>query len=537
MQLPLTPVRFLRYARDQFPDKTAVICGDLRLTYSQFAERCARLAAALREAGAKPGDRIAFLSTNCHRLLEAYYGVLEASCILLPLNIRLSPEELAFVLNDAEARFLFLDPLFLPLAEALRPVVPSIETFILLEGRAEASWIAERNYEQLLSCSLPVDIDYIHIDENSVAELFYTSGSSDRPKGVMLTHRNVYLHALSVIAAGQTSPTTLGDMSCRSVLLHTIPLFHANGWGTAHTITLVGGTHVMIHHFNPIEVFRLIEREHVTTCAMVPTMASALVHSAERKKYDLTSLRVITIGGAASTPALVKEVEEKLGCSCISGYGLTETCPTLAKSAVKTNVAWLGEERYAGQAMTGFAIPGVELRVVDSEGNEVVHDAVAMGEIVVRGDGVMEGYWRQTESTKAAMEGGWLHTGDIATVDANNYLHIVDRKKDIIVSGGENISSLEVEKVLLTHPAVYEAVVIPVPDEKWGEAPKALVVLKLGARTTPAELIEFCRCHLAHYKCPHSIEFLESLPKTGTGKLLKRELKQKYATAPNRVVS
>ena len=537
MQLPLTPIRFLRYAREQFPEKTGVICRNEQFTYSQFAERCARLATALRTAGARHGDRIAFLSTNCHRLLEAYYGVLEASCILLPLNIRLSPEELAFVLNDAEARFLFLEPMFLPLVDALRPIVPSIEAFVLLHGTPEASWIAEQNYEQLLSSSMPFADDFVDIDETSVAELFYTSGSSDRPKGVMLTHRNVYLHALSVIAAGQTSPTTLGDMSCRSVLLHTIPLFHANGWGTAHTITLVGGTHVMIHHFNPSEVFRLIECERVTSCAMVPTMVTALLHSPERKKYDLSSLQVITIGGAASSQALVKEVEEKLGCACISGYGLTETCPTLAKSAVKATVPWVGEERCAGQAMTGFAIPGVELRIVDSEGNDVAHDGVAMGEIVVRGDGLMEGYWRQPDATKAAIKGGWFHTGDIATVDAFNYFRIVDRRKDIIVSGGENISSLEVERVLLAHASVYEAAVIPVPDERWGEAPKALIVLKLGARTTAAELIEFCRAHLAHYKCPHSIEFLESLPKTGTGKLLKRDLKQKYAMARNSAVS
>lgn len=537
MQLPLTPVRFLRYAHEQFPEKIGVICGGQRFTYAQLAERSARLATALRDAGARHGDRVAFLSTNCHRLLEAYYGVLEGSCILLPLNIRLSPEELAFVLNDAEARFLFFEPTFLPLADALRPIVPSIESFVLLNGTPEHLWVHEQNYEQLLSHSMPSGDDFIHIDENSVAELFYTSGSSDRPKGVMLTHRNVYLHALSVIAAGQTSPTTLGDMSCRSVLLHTIPLFHANGWGTAHTITLVGGTHVMIHHFNPIEVFRLIERERVTSCAMVPTMVTALLHSPERKKYDLSSLQMITIGGAASSQALVKEVEEKLGCACISGYGLTETCPTLAKSAAKTNVPWVGEERYFGQAMTGFAIPGVELRVVDSEGNDVAHDGVAMGEIVVRGDGLMDGYWRQPEATRAAMEGGWFHTGDIATADTHNYFRIVDRRKDIIVSGGENISSLEVETVLLAHPSVYEAVVIPVPDEKWGEAPKALVVLKLGACTSSLELIDFCRSHLAHYKCPHSIEFLESLPKTGTGKLLKRELKQKYATAHKSAIS
>lgn len=531
MKIPLTPVRFLRYAREQFPDKIAIVCDDQRFTYSQFAERSARLASALLAAGARPGDRVAFLTANCHRLLEAYFGVLEACCVLLPLNIRLAPEELGFVLNDAEARFLFLDPLFVPVVESFRPVVPGVERFFLLDGQPREEWLNKEPYDEVLAAFPPLARDFTHIDEDSVSELFYTSGSSDRPKGVMLTHRSVYLHAMSVIAAGQTSPTTLGDMSCESVLLHTIPLFHANGWGTAHTITVVGGTHVMTHQFNPIEIFRLIERERVTTCAMVPTMVTALLHSPERCKYDLSSLRTITIGGAASTAGLVKEVEQKLGCSCISGYGLTETCPTLAKSAIKAHLNWEGEQRYRGQSMTGFAIPGVELRVVDPSGKEVPHDGTAMGEIVARGDGVMKGYWGQPEITQRVMQNGWLQTGDIATVDSDNYLHIIDRKKDIIVSGGENISSLEVERVLLGHPDVYEAVVIPVPNDKWGEIPKALVVLKLGAVANSEELIEFCRSHLAHYKCPHSIEFLESLPKTGSGKLLKRELKQKYAMA------
>ena len=326
-------------------------------------------------------------------------------------------------------------------------------------------------------------------------------------------------------------------MSCKSVLLHTIPLFHANGWGTAHTITVAGGTHVMIHHFSPVEVFRLIERERVSTCAMVPTMVTALVHSPERPKYDLSSLQTIIIGGAASSPTLVKEAEEKLGCTCISGYGLTETCPTLAKSPMKSGIAWEGERRYVGQAMTGFAIPGVELRVLGPDGKEVPHDGAVIGEIVVRGDGVMEGYWRQPEATQAAMKDGWFHTGDVATVDRYNYIQIVDRKKEIIVSGGENISSLEVEKAILAHPAVYEAAVIPVPDEKWGEVPMALVVLKQGSHASQDELLEFCRGRLSHYKCPRSVEFLESLPKTGTGKLLKRELRQKYWTAQKSTVS
>jgi fatty-acyl-CoA synthase len=233
----------------------------------------------------------------------------------------------------------------------------------------------------------------------------------------------------------------------------------------------------------------------------------------------------------------VKEIEQTLGCTCISGYGLTETSPTLAKSALKATLHSEAEQRYARQAMTGFAIPGVEFRVLDQDGKEVPHDAATMGEIAVRGDGVMDGYWRQPEATRVALMDGWFRTGDVATVDEYNYLHIVDRKKDIIVSGGENVASLEVEKTLLAHPAVSEAAVIPVPDEKWGEAPKALVVLKLGAQITAAELIKFCRSRLAHYKCPHTVDFLESLPKTGTGKLLKRELRQKYWTTQKTVVS
>ena len=537
MKIPLTPIRFLRYAREQFPDKVGVVCGEQRFTYAQFAERAARLAGALIAAGAKPGDRIAFLSTNCHRLLEAYYGVLEAGCVLVPLNIRLGPQELAFVLNDAQARFLFVEPAFLPLAESFRTTVPSIEISFLLDGPPQTNWLAPKNYDDLLSVSLPYQCDFTQVDEDSLAELFYTSGSSDRPKGVMLTHRNVYLHALSVIAAGQTSTSTIGDMSCKSVLLHTIPLFHANGWGTAHTITVVGGRHVMLHHFNPVEVFRLIEQERVSTCAMVPTMVTALVNSPVRAKHDLSSLQVIIIGGAASSPTLVKEVEEKLGCTCISGYGLTETCPTLAKSPMKSDLSFEAEPRYARQAMAGFAIPGVELRVAGPDGNDVPHDGTTLGEIVARGDAVMEGYWRQPEATAAAMEGGWFHTGDVAVVDRYNYVQIVDRKKEIIVSGGENISSLEVEKALVAHPDVYEAVVIPVPNNKWGEVPKALVVLKPGSQASEEDVLEFCRSRLAHFKCPRSVEFLESLPKTGSGKVLKRELRKKYGTAPKSTVA
>lgn len=537
MKLPLTPIRFLRYAQEQFPTKVGVVCGDERFTYAQFAGRAGRLAGALLSVGAKAGDRIAFLSTNCHRLLEAYYGVLEAGCVLLPLNVRLGPQELAFVLNDSAPRFLFVEKMFLPLVEGFIKSVLSVEACFLLDAEPQATWLHARNYEALLSASREFQRDFTSVDEDSLAELFYTSGTSDRPKGVMLTHRNVYLHALSMIAAEQASATTMGKTSCASVMLHSIPLFHANGWGSAHTITLLGGTHVLVHHFDPLETLRLIDRERVTSCAMVPTMLNALVNYPEKQRFNLSSLRTIMVGGAASSPLLVREVEQKLGCACISGYGLTETSPVLALSSMKPNVESNGEERFARHAMTGFAIPGVELRVVDDTGDDVPSDGVSMGEIIARGDAIMEGYWGRPEVSREIMRGGWFHTGDVATIDEYNYVHIVDRKKDIIVSGGENISSLEVEKILAVHPNVYEAIVIPVADEKWGEVPKAIVVLKPGVEVTARELIEFCRARLSHYKCPHSIEFVESLPKSGTGKIMKRELRKKYWSAQKSAAS
>jgi len=520
MNIPLTPIRFLRYAEQQFPNKTGVVCGNLRLTYAQFADRARRLAGGLQSLGVAPGDRVAFLSLNCHRLIEAYYGVLEAGAVLLPLNIRLAPHELAFILRDAGVKILFVGKEFLDLVDAFRKDTPGIEDFILLEGVPQAEWLAKNNYEEILAGAKPVRSDFMKVDEDSVAELFYTSGTSANPKGVMLTHRNVYLHAMCVALAF--------DTRLNSVELHTIPLFHANGWGVAHSLTLQGGTHVMVRRFETREVFRLIQDEKVQSCSLVPTMATALVNCPERSKYNLSTLNRVVIGGAASSPTLVREVEQVLGCTCFSGYGLTETSPMLSISPMKPWLRWEGDQRYEGQAMTGYAAPAMELRIVDANDVDVAHDGVAIGEIVARTDGVMKGYWGDPEATREALRGGWFHTGDMATINEEGYILIVDRKKDIIVSGGENISSLEIEKALLAHPSVYEIAVVPVPDERWGEVPKALVVLKPGLEATEAELLEFCRARVARYKAPRTVEFLESLPKTGTGKILKKELRKKY---------
>ncbi len=520
MNIPLTPLRFLRHAEQQYPHRTAVVCNQDRFTYEQFADRARRLAGALRENGIQSGDRVAFLGTNCHRLLEAYYGVLEAGAVLLPLNIRLASSELAYILNDSGATILFVEKQFLGLVESFRKEIPTVKAVFQFEGTPEASWLDSRNYETLLVDATPYRADISSVDENDLAELFYTSGTSANPKGVMLTHRNVYLHALHICLGFQ--------IQNGAVELHTIPLFHANGWGVAHFLTLLGGKHVMIQRFDSKEVFRLIEKEGVNSCSLVPIMATVLVNCPERPKFNLSSLRRIVIGGAASSPTLIREVEQKLGCECFSGYGLTETSPALSISPMKPELNWKDEQRYVGQAMTGYPFPGVELRVVDANDSDVPHDGLAIGEIIARADGVMEGYWHQPEASAEALRGGWFHTGDMATINADGYLQIVDRKKDIIVSGGENISSLELEKAILAHPAVLEAGVVPVPDEKWGEVPKALIVLKPNATVTETELAEFCRSRMAHYKCPRSFEFVTSLPKTATGKILKKDLRKKY---------
>jgi fatty-acyl-CoA synthase len=520
MNLPLTPVRFLRYAEQQFPRKTAVVCQNLRFTYSEFGDRVGRLAGALRGAGVKAGDRVAFLSLNCHRLLEAYNGVLEAGCVLLPLNHRLAAPELTYILNDSGATLLFLEQEFAGLVDSFRQDLRTVRSFHQLDGTPQREWLSDQTYEHMLASAAPHREELTAFDEDSVGEMFYTSGTSASPKGVMLTHRNVYLHAMNLAVYHHTR--------YENVLMHTIPLFHANGWGAAHTITLVGGTHVMLPRFLPEEIFRLVERERVSALSLVPIMAAALVNCAARSKYDLSSVEWSVIGGAASSPTLIREVEEKLGFKCFSGYGLTETSPSLATAELKPDEQCMGEDRFVQQARTGYAYPGCELRVVDAEDKDVPRDGVTMGEIIARSDGVMAGYWQQPEATAEALRGGWFHTGDMAVIDQNGYIRIVDRKKDIIVSGGENISSLDVEKTLCAHPGVYEAAVIPVADQKWGEVPRAVVVAKPGSKLSEVELIEFCRARMAHYKCPQSIEFSESLPKTATGKVLKRELRRKY---------
>ncbi len=521
MRIPLTPLRIKRRANKLYGRKLGVVCDGSRFTYGEFLRRCDRLAHVLRGLGVSPGDRVAYLAYNCHRLLEGYYGVVQMGGIFLPLNIRLSRNDLTYILNDSGARVLFFDRDFRETVAEIRPKLNSVETFILLDGSLTYTWAHTQTYDQLLAATSPEPFAEIEPDEDDVAEIFYTSGTTANPKGVMLTHRNLYLHALgSIIAVGTRDS---------DVQLHTIPLFHVNGWGTPQSLTCMGGTHVMLKKFDSHLVLELLETEKVTLLSLVPTMANALLDDPNLEKHDYSHLRMINIGGAAPSTEMVRRMEEKFGCRCYTGYGLTETSPLLTIATLKSTLGDMEEpERLRRQAMTGWPQVGVELRVVDENDQDVIPDGQQIGQIIARSDGVMKGYWRQPEETEKAIRNGWFYTGDMATVDDEGYVLIVDRKKDIIISGGENISSIEIEKCLASHAAIFECAVIAVPDPKWGEVPKALVVLKDNARATEGEILDFCRERLAGYKCPRSIDFYDSLPKGGTGKILKKELRDKF---------
>ncbi len=521
MQVPQTPLRFLDRATRVYPDTVGVVCGAERWTYAEFGARVNRLSHALRSLGVQPGDRVAFLSLNCHRLLEAYFGVVQIGAILLPLNVRLSPSELAFILNDAEARLLCVDPPLLPVARTIEPHLASLRRFILLSDGAGDALPAWPSYEVLLAAAPADPPARAEIDEIDVAELFYTSGTTGQPKGVMLTHRNLYANGMNMVVA-------LG-LTDRDVQLHTIPLFHVNGWGAPHAVTAVGARHVILRQFTPASFFTLVQQERVTSCGLVPTMLNALLNAPERAQYDLSSLRQVVVGGAPMPPSFVTAAMETFGCDCFAGYGLTETSPILTIAHLKPELRRFPlEEQAVFKAKTGLPIPGVEVRVVNPLGQEVQPNGQEVGEIVARGDVVMPGYWRRPEETAAVIRDGWFFTGDMAVVDEHGYLLIVDRKKDIIISGGENISSVEIENTLYRHPAVLEAAVIAAPDDYWGEVPRALVVLKPGASATAEELIAFCRERIAHFKAPRAVEFLPELPKTGTGKIAKAALRERY---------
>ncbi len=517
MFVPLTPLDYKRRAVKNFGDKTGVVDGERRFTYREFGERADRLAGALRALDVASGDRVAFISYNTHHLLEAYYGVVQAGCVLTPINIRLSTDEIAYVLDHCGAAVLCYHRDFQALVDRVRPKLKSLRHLIIVEGEDPEA----HQYETLLARATPdPGPDILQVNENAVCELFYTSGTTGRPKGVALTHRSLALHALSFSMTMR--------MSDADRILHVVPLFHVNGWGTPQALTAVGGTHVMLRKIVGQEILRLVERERITILLGVPTIFNMLVNEPTIGTFDLTSLRRAVSGGAPASPSLIQTMEEKLGCLCVVGYGLTETSPLLSKALPKAHLGGGANEDLRRRATTGFEVVGVDMRVVDREGRDVPADGVTVGEIVARSNVVMDSYYRDPEATAAVVRDGWFHTGDMAVVDDEGYVTIVDREKDIIISGGENISSVEIEKALGAHLAVFECTVIAVPDEQWGETPKALVVLKPGHHATAEEILTHCRRHLAGFKIPGSVEFRESLPKTGTGKIMKHELREPY---------
>jgi fatty-acyl-CoA synthase len=478
-----------------FPSRVGIIDGDDRWTYAEFAARCDRQAHALRSLGVQPGDRVAWLCGNTHELLEAYFGVLLAGGILLPLNIRLSAPELRFCLEDSGASVLFRHPDQVALDDPVRTITLGAE------------------YESLLASQPDSPFEPEPVDESSPAELFYTSGTTGDPKGVVLTHRNLYLHAIH-------SALTNG-LSGEDVILHTISLFHVNGWGTPHYVTGLGGVHVLLPRFDIDDVLRLVETHRVTRLFLVPTMVTSLLASPRFDATDLSSVVQISIGGAPTPPSLLAEAEDRFGCEVICGYGMTESSPTLTRSLDAPGEPKSRERRVT----TGRSILGVDVRVLDDDHIEVPWDGETPGEICARSNHVMQGYWNRAEETAETLREGWLHTGDIAVVDPDGYLTIVDRKKDLIVSGGENVSSVQVENAIASHPSVLEVAVVGMADERWGEVPHAYVTLRVGAEATERELIDWVRDQLAHFKAPKKVTFVDELPKGGTGKILKQVLR------------
>ena len=487
MNIPLTPLDFLERARRIYAGLEGVVDGDRRLTYGEFADRCHRLAHALRgHYGIRPGDRVAYLCGNTLPLLEAYYGVVLAGAVLTPLNIRLSAVEVKEIVDDCRASLLLS-------ADDLGP-----------------------EYEDLLVAqpSSPFEPDPFH--EDDVCELFYTSGSTGRPKGAMLTHRALATHAVD-------SALTLG-LGHRDVVLHTIPLFHVNGWGTPHYVTALGARHVLLPRFDAREVLRLVAIEGVTRLSLVPSMGTLLLEVPDAGWPDVSSVRQVTVGGAPPSTALMAALEERFRCEVICGYGLTEASPQLTKAVtLRSHDTLPADEQRRIRSTTGLPNVGVDLRVLDDDDREVPWDGATTGEICVRSNHTMAGYWERPDETAAALRNGWLRTGDVATVDAEGYVTIVDRRKDIVISGGENISSVQVEDVLLAHPAVREAAVVGMADERWGEVPRAFV--SLWGEATPDELVTWCRERLAAFKVPRRIDVLDDLPKGGTGKIRKGELR------------
>ena len=513
--------RAVRY----FPNNTAYVAGDQKRTYSEFQEQVNRLGNALVENGVGKGDRVAVLSANSGPYLEMYYATSAIGSLIVPLNHRLAPVELAYILQDSGSKLVLLGEGF---EEAYAEVGTHLETKppTLYSGSGETPQ-GMADYDESLANASP-DLAAPDVDEQDLAGLFYTSGTTGNPKGVMLTHRNCVSNALHFMGAVKEKE---GE-----VYLHCCPMFHLADGPTSHRITWLGGNHVIVPGFDPIPVLDAIQTHRVSSSLMVPTMINFLVNHPRVGEYDLSSIRWILYGGAPMPVELLREASRVLRCNLIQLYGLTETAPLLTMLNPE-HVAFEGDETKVRRlASCGRAVAGVDVRVTLEDGKEVKPGEI--GEIVCRGPNIMKGYWNKPEETSDAFRGSWFRTGDLATIDDEQFIFIVDRKKDMIITGGENVFSTEVEQALYKHPAVLEAAVIGVPAEKWGETVMALVVTKPGESATETDIIEHCRSLIAHFKCPRGVEIRsEPFPKSGSGKILKGVLREPFWEGKDRRVN
>ncbi|RTL62936.1 MAG: long-chain-fatty-acid--CoA ligase [Pseudonocardiaceae bacterium] len=516
----LTPLAFLRRSAEVYPDKAAIVYGDRRHTYADFAAETTRVAHALRGSGVGPGDRVAYLLPNVPEMLVAHFAVPLAGAVLVAINTRLSTEEVRYILDHSGSSLLVVDaalwPVVAPVAGELRTVQ---EIVTIVDPAAPGDGIGSgTTYDDLLARGsdepLPWEVD----DEDRSLSINYTSGTTGRPKGVQYTHRGAYLNSFGEVVHSAHTPD--------SVYLWTLPMFHCNGWCTPWAVTAIGGTHVCLREVRGDAIWKLIGEHGVTHLNGAPTVVTTIMNAAEAVRLDYPL--VITTAGAPPSPTTILQME-RMGFRIVHVYGLTETYGPYSINQYQR--AWdtlEPEERAALQARQGVGMIQTDaLRVVDEHMGDVPRDGATMGEIVMRGNNVMAGYFDDPEGTEKAFAGGWFHSGDLGVVHPDGYVELRDRAKDVVISGGENISTVEVEQAVVSHPAVLEAAVVGVPDEQWGERPKAFVVLKNGEQATPGEIIEHVKSKIARYKAPRDVEIVDELPKTSTGKVQKFELREK----------
>jgi fatty-acyl-CoA synthase len=529
MELALTPLEFARRTRKLYPQREAVVDGELRLTYEKFFARCDRWSAALQALGVKQGDRVTYIAPNTHAQLESFYAVPQIGAILVPLNYRLTADDFLYLINHSGSKIVCAHSDYLEAIDSIREQLPAVEAFVALESVeaddqerkriAPEGWL---DYENLVT-EAPADFELPDIRETDLLTINYTSGTTSRPKGVMITHRNAYLNVVGTLLH---HPMSLADR-----YLWTLPMFHANGWTFVWTVTAAGAAHICLRKVEPARIFEKIKDESVSMLCAAPTVLISITNGPEELRHEARrGVRILT-AGAPPAAATIERIEGELGWVITQAYGLTETSPFITICEPRPEHDGLASaERSAIKACQGVELlTSGELRIVDEEGREVPHDGETQGEIIVRGNVVMKGYYEDPEATADAMRDGWFHTGDAAVVHPDGYAEIRDRLKDVIISGGENISSVEVEGVLLRHPAVQEVAIVGLPHERWGEAPQAFVVLKAGATATETELREFARANLAHFKAPQGVTFLRELPKTATGKVQKYLLRGRSA--------